>query len=137
MNTIPDSNVVLDVLAASPDWFEWSTRALASCRTNGHLVINPIVYAEVSGRFPEISLLDRVLNEVSIGRENIPWPAAHLAGRAHYQYRRLGGSRDRILPDFLIGAHAAVNGYRLLTRDPKRYRAYFPSIAMIAPDTHP
>lgn len=137
MNTIPDSNVVLDVIAANPEWADWSARELEESRKGGVLVINPIVYAEISGRILDVGHLEQLLRQAAIEREGIPWAAAYLAGRAHYQYRRSGGERDRVLPDFLVGGHAAASGYRILTRDPRRYRTFFPAVAIIAPDTHP
>lgn len=87
--------------------------------------------------FEESEVIEDVIATVRPTREGIPWEAAHEAGRAHREYRRRGGARDRTLPDFLIGAHAQVKGYRLLTRDPRRYREYFPAVDIVAPDTHP
>ncbi len=136
MRTIPDSNVVLDLLYAS-DWADWSFTSLERCRADGVMVINAIVYSEISARFSGVSALDALLDELAIAYEEIPRTAAFRAGRAHFAYRRAGGSRLRTLPDFLVGAHAAENGYRILTRDAARYRSYFPDINIIAPDSHP
>jgi predicted nucleic acid-binding protein len=136
MQTIPDSNVVLDLLYGS-DWALWSQRSLEQCRSDGVIVINAIVYSEISGRFLETSALDALLDELDIIYEEIPRVAAHQAGRAHFAYRKAGGIRMRTLPDFLVGAHAVAKGYRILTRDGARYRSYFPTLNIIAPDTHP
>jgi hypothetical protein len=110
---------------------------LEARREAGALVANTIVYAEVSGHFTVHDELQKVFSQVGIELENIPWEAAYLAGRIYRAYRRKGGLRERVLPDFLIGAHANVKGYSLLTRDASRYRSYFPDLDIIAPDTHP
>lgn len=131
--TLVDSNVLLDVVLSDPEWAAWSAGALASARDDGALVINPVIYGEVSAGFLTIEALDELLDPDAARREPIPWEAAFLAGRAHVEYRRRGGARRATLPDFFIGAHAAVAGHRLLTRDPRRYRAYFPRVELIAP----
>jgi hypothetical protein len=128
-----DSNVLLDVLAGDARWAPWSSTALAAIAGESVLVINPLIYAEVSIRFGSIEALDEVLPPVLYRREDIPYSAAYLAGKAYVQYRQRGGKRHSILPDFLIGAHAAVAGYRVLTRDPRRYRSYFPKLELVAP----
>lgn len=128
-----DSNVLLDVLAGDPRWSPWSSTALAALAEESVLVINPLIYAEVSIRFESIEAIDEVMPLVLYRREDIPYSAAYLAGKAYVQYRRRGGKRRSLLPDFLIGAHAAIAGYRVLTRDPKRYRSYFPTLELISP----
>lgn len=131
--TLVDSSVVLDVLTDDPVWADWSGQVLADARDRGRLVINPIVYAEVSTGFARIEDLDEAVPEADFGREPLPYEAGFLAGKAFLAYRRRGGTRQSPLPDFYIGAHAAVRGYRLLARDVARYRTYFPSVELIAP----
>ena len=133
--TLVDSNVILDVTTDDARWADWSSGQLARAADEGRLVINPIVYAEVSVRFDSIEVLDEVLPETRIRREPLPYAAGFVAGKAHLSYRRRGGRKLTPLPDFYIGAHAAVAHYRLLTRDATRYRTYFPSIELLAPDT--
>jgi predicted nucleic acid-binding protein len=128
-----DSNVLLDVLAGDARWAPWSSSALAAIAGESVLVINPLIYAEVSIRFGSIEALDDVLPSALYRREDIPYSAAYLAGKAYVRYRQRGGKRQSILPDFFIGAHAAVAGYRVLTRDPRRYRSYFPKLELVAP----
>jgi predicted nucleic acid-binding protein len=128
-----DSNVLLDVLGEDPAWFEWSSRALADAADRSRLAINPIVYAEVSVGFDRVEALDTALPDGVFTRLALPWPAAFLAGKCFVAYRRAGGERRSPLPDFYIGAHAAVEGMRLLTRDPARYRTYLPRLELIAP----
>ncbi|MYZ48132.1 type II toxin-antitoxin system VapC family toxin [Propylenella binzhouense] len=136
MSTLVDSNVLIDVIEMAEVWSEWSAARLAEAADLGEIIINPIVLAETSMHF-----LDEDAYEAAafarLTREQTPWEAAFRAGQAHARYRRSGGMRERTLPDFLIGAHAAVKGHRLLTRDARRYRAYFPDLDIIAPDTHP
>lgn len=128
-----DSNVILDIATADPRWSAWSSDALARSGENSLLVINPMIYAEVSVGFEKIEQVERVLPADIFRREPIPFEAAFLAGKVFLRYRRRGGRRASPLPDFFIGAHAAVAGYRLLTRDPRRYRADFPTVKLIAP----
>ena len=128
-----DSNVLLDVLTEPSEWAEWSATTLAAAANRAPLVINAIVYAEISVRFPTIEALEAALPRNLLHREPISESAAFLAGKAFLAYRRRGGTRTAPLPDFLIGAHAATAGYRLLTRDTARYRTYFPSLTLIAP----
>lgn len=137
MRTIPDSNVILDIVQPRQAWTDWSIRQLKACYDEGDIVTNTIVYAEVSGQFSYHEEVTRVFKKLGIEFVDFPWDAAFLAGRAQLAYRRSGGLRDRVLADFLIGAHAASQGYRVLTRDKSRYRSYFPNIEIIAPDTHP
>ena len=129
-----DSNVLLDVLTEDERWFAWSSDTLAACADDSVLAINPIIFAEVSIRFSRIEELDEVLPP-ALQRLPLPFEAAFLAGKAFLRYRRRGGARRVPLPDFFIGAHAAVGGLRLLTRDAGRYRSYFPRLELIAPAT--
>ena len=127
-----DSNVLLDILLPDPEWEAWSTETLARTADRSPLVINPIIYGEVSIGFRDVETLEAAL-QPAFRRESIPWDAAFLAGKSFVTYRRRGGVRRAPLPDFFIGAHAAVRGHRLLTRDARRYRAYFPTVELIAP----
>jgi hypothetical protein len=129
-----DSNVLLDVMTEDARWFDWSADALESAANNARLLINAAIYAEVSVRYRRIEDLDDALPRVALEREAIPFGAAFLAGKAYLSYRRRGGRRRSPLPDFFIGAHAAIAGYQLLTRDATRYRTYFPRLPLIAPE---
>jgi predicted nucleic acid-binding protein len=129
-----DSNVLLDVLTEDPAWLAWSSLALAEAAHGHILVINPIVYAEVSIGFDRIEDLDAALPAGMIEQRPIPPAAAFLAGKCFLKYRRRGGPRPSTLPDFFIGAHAAVEGMTLLTRDAARYRTYFPRLRLICPE---
>lgn len=131
--TLVDAFVLLDVTTADPVWGEWSREALVDALDRGAVVLSPIVYAELSARWDRIEDLDAALPAEVFRREPLPWAAAFLAGRAHLAYRRRGGTRERTLPDFLVGAHAAVGGHRLLTRDAARYRTAFPRLEVVAP----
>lgn len=131
--TLVDSNVLLDVLTEDESWADWSTAALAQAAEEGPLCINPIVYAEVSVRFSRVEDLDDALPPRDYLRAPLPWAAAFLAGKAFLGYRRNRGSAPSTLPDFFVGAHAAVDDLRLLTRDEWRYRTYFPTVELIAP----
>jgi len=133
MTVLVDSNVILDLIAEDKRWAEWSARALAQAADRTRIVINSIVYAEVSVRFSRIEELEAALPKDMIDREHLPYEAAFLAAKVFHRYRRKGGTRNSTLPDFFIGAHAAVAGYELLTRDPKRYRTYFPKLSLITP----
>lgn len=128
-----DSNVLLDVATDDPQWGSWSSNALERAAESNPLVINAIVYAEVSVRYETIEELEDALPAAIFRREALPYEAAFLAGKAFMSYRRRGGARSTPLPDFYIGAHAAVAGFRVLTRDPSRYRTYFPTVDLIAP----
>ena len=132
-DTLLDSNVLLDMLTEDPRWFSWSTSAIEEAGNQGRLLLNPIVYAEASVSFARIEDLDLALPTQFYERVPLPWQAGFLAGKCFVEYRRRGGERRSPLPDFYIGAHAAVAGVRLLTRDPRRYRAYFPKLELIAP----
>lgn len=129
-----DSNVLIDLMTKDPQWFDWSYRALSEAGNSSRLVINAVIYAEVSVRYSSLESLDEDLSPELFTREAIPFSAGFLAGKCHMAYRRRGGQRSSPLPDFLIGAHARVAGYRLLTRDPSRFRTYFQGLEMIAPD---
>ena len=131
--TLVDSNVILDVFTEDDEWAEWSAAMLADAAGAGLLVINPIIYAEISTRFERIEDLDEALPSSYYRRLPLPWEAAFLAGQCFLKYRRRGGSRRSPMPDFYIGAHAALAGFTLLTRDARRYRAYFPTVRIIAP----
>lgn len=128
-----DANVLLDVLTEDPVWFDWSAHNLDACAERGELCVNPIVYAEVSIGFERIEELDEALPATRFVRTPLPWEAAFLAGKAFVRYRRARGARSSPLPDFFIGAHAAIGGMPLLTRDSRRYRTYFPTIELICP----
>ena len=138
ISTLIDANVLIDVLGV--EGFagrNWSLAALKQSFEDGLIVFSAIVWAELSSPAIHDAALARAFAWLRPQREDFPFAAAHAAGAAHRLYRQRGGVRERTLPDFLIGAHASVAGYRLLTRDPKRYRAYFPGLEIIAPDTHP
>ena len=132
--TLVDSNVLIDVLSGDPLWGGWSAQALRHAGADGPLVINEVIYAEVSTRYSRVEVLDRELSVDDLQREHTPWLAAFLAGKVFVEYKRRGGERRSPLPDFFIGAHAAVADLRLLTRDPRRYRSYFPRLDLIAPE---
>jgi len=129
-----DSNVLLDVMTEDASWLSWSVSAIERAADTSRLVINPVIYAEASVRFTRIEELDAALPSDLFEREPIPYEAAFLAGKAYLACRRRAGTRRSPLPDFFIGAHAAVSSYRLLTRDSARYRADFPKLSLIAPD---
>ena len=128
-----DTNVLLDIATADAAWMPWSQGQLGMAAERGAVFINPIIYAEVSIRFYEIEELDLALPADYFHRRPLPWDAAFLAGKCFVRYRRLGGTKTFPLPDFYIGAHAAVESLTLLTRDPARYRTYFPKLTIIAP----
>lgn len=128
-----DSNVLLDVMTGDRRWYPWSSAALARAADEAVLVINPIVYAEVSVGCERMEELEEALPPEYFRRDPLPWEAGFLAGKCFVTYRKRGGPRRSPLPDFYIGAHAAVAGLPLLTRDAARYRAYFPKLRLIAP----
>ena len=132
-DVLVDSNVLLDLLEEDPIWYAWSSSKLQLAADSAKLIINPIIYSEVSIGFQRIEELEVALSPEIFARRPIPWEAAFLAGKCFLRYRKLGGSRRSPLPDFFIGAHAAVEGLTLLTRDAARYRTYFPSLSLIAP----
>ena len=131
--TLVDTNVLFDYLTEDDEWFDWSGAMLEEASNTGTVAINQVVYAEVSIRYSTIEELDEQLSTEFFARQSIPWEAAFLAGKAFARYKRRGGARRSPLPDFFIGAHAAVAGMTLLTRDARRYRAYFPKLRIIAP----
>ena len=130
---IVDTNVIVDVLSRDPTWFEWSASTIERCASEGPLAINPIIFAELAVGFPRIEDLDAALPPPDWHRLPLPWPAGFLAGRCFGEYRRRGGSRSSPLPDFYIGAHAAVENLIVVTRDAVRFRAYFPKVRLIEP----
>jgi predicted nucleic acid-binding protein len=132
--TLVDTCVLLDILTDDPKWADWSGRALADARDAGELAINPIIYAEVAAGFDTIEGLDEALPVSDFPRLSLPYPAGFLASKAFLAYRKRGGAKTSPLPDFYIGAHAAVSGHRLLTRDSARYRTYFPKVVLVTPD---
>lgn len=133
MATLVDSNVILDVLTEDDQWLDWSADRLSDAARTGMLVINPIIYAEVAVGFERIEDLDDALPAHYYRRHPLPFEAAFLAGQCFLSYRRRGGDRRSPLPDFYIGAHAALAGFTLLTRDARRYRMYFPKLRIVAP----
>jgi predicted nucleic acid-binding protein len=137
MAVLVDTNVLVDLAVRDPVWLGWSRSQLVRLAGREPLVINPVIYAEFSVRYERIDEVDQLLPDDEFLRESLPWAAAFAAGAAFRVYRSGGGARDRVLPDFLIGAHAAIRGYSILTRDPKGYRAYFPGVPLISPETHP
>jgi len=132
-SVLVDSNILIDLLNEDSHWYSWSARAVAEIGSVSRLVINQIIYAEASVALDSIEEMDEGLPSGLFERESIPYEAAFLAGKAYVSYRRRKGVRRSPLPDFFIGAHAAVAGHALLTRDPSRYRAYFPTVKLIAP----
>lgn len=128
-----DSNVILDVLQDDPQWAEWSIRQLREQAWVHALVINPVIYAEISTSFSTLESLDAAITRMALDVRPLPNEALFLAGKAFIQYRRRGGKRPGVLPDFFIGAHAAVNGWPLLTRDDSRFRTYFPGLVVLSP----
>jgi predicted nucleic acid-binding protein len=130
---IVDSNVRLDIFTEDSRWLSWSSNALERIANESRIIINPVIYGEVSIRFERIEELDEALPPAIFEREDVPYEAAFLAGKAYLAYRRQAGTKSSLLPDFYVGAHAAIRGYRVLTRDVARYRTYFPKLVLIAP----
>ena len=128
-----DTNVIIDFLDLESEWFDWSQAMLSEFGGRGPLAINTVIYAEVSVAYARIEDVEAALPESFFTRLQVPEAAAFLAGQVFKLYRRRGGKRTGVLPDFFIGAHAAVAGMALLTRDPRRYRQYFPKLKLIAP----
>jgi len=127
-----DSNVIIDVLTKDPVWQVWSEAALSNAADRDEIAINPIIYAEIAAGFATMNDLDRYLGADAFRRLALPYEAGFVAGRAFVEYRRRGGVRTSPLPDFYIGAHAAVSGFSVLTRDARRYAGYFPRVRLIA-----
>jgi predicted nucleic acid-binding protein len=130
---LADSNILLDVITENPDWGAWAQTALNQWGQRGPLLINPVIYAELAPEYPAIEELDAAIADVGLEFREIPRAALFLAAKAHVLYRRRGGTRVGVSPDFFVGAHAAVLGIPLLTRDPWRVRGYFPSVRLITP----
>jgi predicted nucleic acid-binding protein len=134
MYTLVDTNVLLDVITEDPEWADWSAEAISRVGNESTLAINPIIYAEVSIHIRTIEEMNDIVSEEHFLRLDLPYEAAFLAGKAFLAYRRRGGMKTMPLADFYIGAHAAVSGMRVLTRDARRYRTYFPTVPLIAPE---
>jgi predicted nucleic acid-binding protein len=128
-----DTKVLVDVLQNDPQWADWSIGQLRAQAQLHELAINPVIYAELSLSFSTFEALNRVVATMELAMREVPRPALFLAGKAYLQYRRRGGGRAQVLPDFFIGAHAAIEGWSLLTRDASRFRTYFPTLEVIAP----
>lgn len=128
-----DSNIILDILEEDSAWFDWSSRQLEILSDTCQLVINPVIYAEVSVGFKQIEEVEAALPHSFFIREPIPWEAAFLAGKCFLRYLKAGGIRKSTLPDFFIGAHALIGGMVLVSRDMRRYRSYFPALKLIIP----
>lgn len=132
--TLVDTNVLLDLVTDDPKWADWSLSQLEAASLDGSLLINDAVYAELAVRYERIEHLEAFVDGAGLEMTSMPRAALFLAGKVFTQYRRAGGSRTGVLPDFFIGAHAAVAQLPLLTRDVRRYRTYFPSLKLIAPN---
>ena len=129
-----DTNVLVDVLEDDPDWADWSIAQLRAQSQIHRLAINPVIYAELSLTFTTVEALDETLAGLQMPVIDIPKPALFLAGKAFAQYRQRGGAKSNVLADFFIGAHAAVTGWPVLTRDVRRYATYFPTVVLVSPD---
>ncbi|MBC3363338.1 type II toxin-antitoxin system VapC family toxin [Pseudomonas sp. SWRI154] len=128
-----DTNVLIDVLEDDPVWADWSIQQMRAQSKIHDLVINPVIYAELSQTFSTFEALDEIVEELGLLMQEVPRPALFLAGKAFVRYRKVGGGKNNVLADFFIGAHAAVKRLPLLTRDAKRYRSYFPSVELVVP----
>lgn len=128
-----DTNVLVDVLEDDPEWADWSISQLRAQSKVHPLAINPVIYAELSVAFSTIEALDKIIEDLGLTMLELPRPALFLAGKAFVRYRRQGGKKHNVLADFFIGAHAAVLGCPLLTRDAQRYQSYFPSVKLVTP----
>ena len=133
MPILVDSNVLLDVFTQNKAWFEWSSATLEQSAERDLLYINPIIYSEISVGFKRIEELESALPSDYIQRDDLPYEAAFLAGKCFLKYRKAGGAKRSPLPDFYIGAHAAIKGWSILTRDKRRYQIYFLTLRVIAP----
>lgn len=136
-STLIDTNVLLDIVEMRPDWKEWSSRQVFEARLGGKIVLNPIVYAEASIPYESSAEFNAIIDDAGFVKEDLPWPAAFLAAKAHRRYRERGGARTQTLPDFFIAAHAVVKGFKLVTRDAARFRSYFPELDIVEPESHP
>lgn len=132
--TLVDTNILLDLVTDDDDWADWSIAQLEAASLNGPLVINDVVYAELAVRYDSIEDIDAFLEEAGLAVMPMSRAALFLAGKVFTEYRRRGGTRTGVLPDFFIGAHGAVSQLPVLTRDVGRYHTYFPSLRLIAPD---
>ncbi|MDR3055085.1 MAG: type II toxin-antitoxin system VapC family toxin [Zoogloeaceae bacterium] len=128
-----DTNVLVDVLENDPEWADWSISQLRAQAQVHRLAINPMIYSELSLTFSTVEALDSAIEQLGLALIELPRSALFLAGKAFVRYRRQGGTKNNVLGDFFIGAHAAVSGYSVLTRDVRRYAAYFPSVRLVAP----
>ncbi len=133
MEVMVDSCVFLDVFSEDERWFEWSANALAEAADDGNVILNPVIYSEISVRFDRIEDLEMLLPSSVFEYRQVPREAAFLAGKCFLEYRRRGGKRSLPLPDFFIGAHASVEGLPLVTRDARRFREYFPRLQLVHP----
>ena len=133
LGTLVDSNVIFDILSEDEEWIDWSAAMLAAAANRGPLYINPIIFAEVSVRYERVEDVEAALPDEYFVRAPLPWDAGFLAAKCFASYRKRGGTRRSPLPDFYIGAHAAVAGLTLLTRDPKRYATYLPGLSLLCP----
>ena len=132
--TLVDANVLIDLMTNDPNWADWSEEQLVACAAQGDVGINPVIFAEVSVAYTTEEKFEAALGRLHLLRWELPYAAGFRAGKAFLAYRRQGGDKRSPLPDFYIGAHAEVSQYRLLTRDPRRYRSYFPSLHLICPE---
>ena len=131
--TLVDTNVLLDIATNDATWAAWSIRQLDIAATRGLLLINDVIYAELSLGYTRVEAMEKRVREGGLTIVPIPRPALFLAGKAFRTYRRSGGAKTGVLPDFFIGAHAAVQGLTLLSRDPRRFRSYFPAVRLVCP----
>lgn len=136
-STLIDTNILIDLLGPQTTERGWSIDQLETSLDQGDLIMSTVVWSEMAASPLEEARLTTLLSWLNLKRETISFEAAWIAGKAHRRYRLAGGARERTLPDFLIGAHAAWRRYRLLTRDGARYRTYFPDLELITPETHP
>jgi len=132
--TLVDANILIDLFTDDPEWADWSAKALTDCAASGAIGINPVIHAEASIAFGTESHYEAALLPLGLLRWDLPYKAGFRTGKAFLAYRRQGGEKSSPLPDFHIGAHAEVNGYQILTRDPRRYRHYFPEVRLVCPN---
>jgi predicted nucleic acid-binding protein len=133
MSVIVDSNIILDILTEDKEWYDWSSEQLINLSEDNELIINQVIYSEISIRFSSIEDLDDVISESGFKCENLPWEASFLAGKCFMQYKKNSGAKSSPLPDFYIGAHAAITKRPILTRDKARYKTYFNRLKIISP----
>jgi len=132
--TLVDANILIDLFTDDPEWGDWSAKALTDCASRGACGINPVIYAEASIAFASESLYEAALLSLGLLRWDLPYHAGFRAGKAFLAYRRQGGEKLSPLPDFYIGAHAEAKGFKILTKDPRRYRHYFSGVPLVCPD---